>query len=109
MTLYQVLSIIGVPSLITSVIVYSMGSIRHKIYKEKAIRDGVLAILHNMLYKQGIEHIQNGEITFGDMKDYEYLYNAYHELGGNGTGTEIFNRVKNLKSKKGEHEEQDEN
>ena len=43
------------------------------------------------------------------MKDYEYLYNAYHELGGNGTGTEIFNRVKNLKSKKGEHEEQDEN
>ena len=35
-------------------------------------------------------------MTIEDMKDFEYLYNAYHALGGNGTGTEIYERVKNL-------------
>ena len=36
------------------------------------------------------------------MKNYEYLYNVYHELGGNGTGTEIYERVKKLKIKEGD-------
>ncbi len=29
----------------------------------------------------------------------EYLYRGYHALGGNGTGTELYERVKELKLK----------
>ena len=34
-----------------------------------------------------------------ELKEIEYIYNAYHSLGGNGTGTEIYNRVKKLEIK----------
>ena len=30
------------------------------------------------------------------LKNIEYLYNAYHALGGNGTGTELYQRVQKL-------------
>ena len=30
------------------------------------------------------------------MKNVEYLYDSYHDLGGNGTGTELYNRVNSL-------------
>ena len=32
---------------------------------------------------------------------FEHLYKAYHALGGNGTGTEIYKRVKELPMKQG--------
>ena len=30
------------------------------------------------------------------MRNLEYLYRSYHALGGNGTGTELYNRAKGL-------------
>ena len=55
-----------------------------------------MAILHNKIYTLGKQYIEQEYITLADLKDFEYLYNAYHKLGGNGTGTEIFERVKDL-------------
>lgn len=99
MTMYQVLSLLGLPSLIVSVVVFIINHIKFKLSSQKLIRDGVLAILHNKIYKLGQEYIAIGEITVADMRDFEYLYEAYHNLGGNGTGTEIYERVKELKIK----------
>lgn len=96
MTLYQFLSLIGFPSLMGAMALSIFNYVKSKSASNKLIKEGVLAILHNMVYRQGIDYIHEGEIDFDDMKDYEYLYNAYHELGGNGTGTEIYERVKNL-------------
>lgn len=56
----------------------------------------VIAILHNKIYTLGKQYIEREYVTIEDMKDFEYLYKAYHALGGNGTGTEIYERVKNL-------------
>lgn len=96
MTLYQLLSILGIPSLMTSFAVFILTLIKNKRSKYKTIEEGMRCILHNMVYNQGKDYISAGEITWEDMKDYEYLYNTYHELGGNGTGTEIYERVKDL-------------
>lgn len=96
MTLYQLLSVLGIPSLTTSLVVFVLTTIKNKHSKYRIIKDGMTCILHNMVYNQGKEYISAGKITVEDMKDYEYLYNTYHELGGNGTGTEIFERVKDL-------------
>lgn len=37
-----------------------------------------------------------GCISLEDFDDFEHLYRAYHALGGNGTGTEIYDRVRAL-------------
>lgn len=71
---------------------------RVKAYREeqKALKEGVLALLHDRLYQGCRYHIHNGQITDGEMSNMEYLYNGYHALGGNGTGTELFERIKKL-------------
>ena len=83
MTLYQILSLCGIPSLIGAIFVSAVNYVKLKNSSYKLIKDRVIAILHNKIYTLG------------------KLYKAYHTLGGNGTGTEIYKRVKELPMKQG--------
>lgn len=53
--------------------------------ENKAIKNGLLAILHDRLYQACTHYIEKG-----------YIYKSYHALGGNGTGTELYTRAKAL-------------
>lgn len=61
-----------------------------------AIREAVLALLHDRLYSLARYYLDRGWVTIQDLDNLEYLYTAYHALGGNGTGTELFERCKAL-------------
>ena len=71
-----------------------------KVKEAEYVKEGVLAMLHDRLFQAGRYYIAKNEITLDELKNVEYLYNGYHNLGGNGTGTEIWERVKNLPIKK---------
>lgn len=62
----------------------------------KALLDGVLAILHDRIYQACQFYLAQGYVDMAGLKNVEYLYRSYHALGGNGTGTELYNRVKAL-------------
>lgn len=96
MSTYQILSMVGIPSLCGAVLLSVFNHVKYKYSSNKLIREGVLAILHNKIYTLGKQYIDRGYITLEDLDDFEHLYKAYHALGGNGTGTEIYERVKNL-------------
>lgn len=64
--------------------------------KYKALLDGVLAILHDRIYQSCHHYLKLGYIDASGLKNLEYLYKSYHALGGNGTGTELYNRAKAL-------------
>ena len=64
--------------------------------KYKALLDGVLAILHDRIYQACQHYLALGYIDASGLKNLEYLYKSYHTLGGNGTGTELYNRAKAL-------------
>jgi len=64
--------------------------------EQTLLKEGVLALLHDRLYQGCKYHLKNGAITEAEMSNMEYLYKGYHALGGNGTGTELFHRVKDL-------------
>ena len=66
------------------------------VIKYKALLDGVLAILHDRIYQACQYYIKQGFIDTAGLKNIEYLYKSYHTLGGNGTGTELYNRAKSL-------------
>ena len=68
-----------------------------------AIKEGLLAILHDRLYQACTFYIAQGCIDTEGLKNIEYIYKAYHALGGNGTGTELYKRVKALDLEKEEH------
>ena len=64
--------------------------------ERKAVKEGLLAILHDRLYQACLHYISQGWIDDDGLKNLEYLYRSYHKLGGNGTGTELYNRAKAL-------------
>lgn len=64
--------------------------------ERESLKQGVLAMLHSQLYQTCRAHIAQKWITVEDMKEVEYLYRAYSNLGGNGTGTELYERCKKL-------------
>ena len=64
--------------------------------ERKAVKEGLLAIMHDRLYQSCTFYIKQGYIDMGGLKNLEYLYKSYHALGGNGTGTELYNRAKAL-------------
>lgn len=61
-----------------------------------AVKTGLIAILHDRLYQACKFYLKQGWIDDESLKNLEYLYNSYHALGGNGTGTELYNRAKAL-------------
>lgn len=71
--------------------------LKSKLSEEKAVREGVLAILHDRLYQACRFYLRRGHVDIESLKNVEYLYKAYHALGGNGTGTELYTRVRALK------------
>lgn len=72
------------------------GYLVKKVTEYKTIKDGLLAIMHDRLYQSCTYYIKQGHIDLDGLKNIEYLYKSYHALGGNGTGTELYNRVKAL-------------
>lgn len=68
--------------------------------KDKSIiKQGVVALLHNSLFRSCEDYLTRGEITTDELDNLEALYESYHSLGGNGTGTALYERCKNLKIK----------
>jgi len=80
----------------TTTVGYLYKRVKKEIEEQKLIKDGLLAILHDRLYQSCMYFIGRGEITVSALKNLEYLYEGYHTLGGNGTGTELYNTCKTL-------------
>ena len=72
------------------------GYLVKKVTEYKTIKDGLLAIMHDRLYQACTYYLDKGYIDMSGLKNLEYLYQSYHALGGNGTGTELYNRAKAL-------------
>lgn len=70
---------------------------KQELTTQKLLKEGMLAILHDRLYQLCTVYIERKSITVDELENLEYLYKSYHNLGGNGTGTALFNRCKNLK------------
>lgn len=82
---------------VTGVFGIAYRKIAIKVNEQEAMREGMLAILHDRIYQSCTYHLSQGTIDVQGLKNIEYLYKSYHDLGGNGTGTELYTRVTKLK------------
>ena len=102
MSLYQLLCLIGVQGLITTivsiVITKKMNKAERKAEKAhretEAIGQGVKALLRDRLL-QGYKHYVNdvGWADEDDRSNMENVYKQYHALGGNGTITKVHDEI----------------
>lgn len=70
---------------------------KQELTTQKLLKEGMIAMLHDRLYQLCTKFIEKGEITVDELENLEYIYKSYNNLGGNGTGTALFNRCKDLK------------
>lgn len=68
--------------------------------KLSALEISMKALSHDKIYKLTEEYIDRGWVSLDELDNLEYLYTAYRELGGNGTGEKRYNRVQALPVKK---------
>lgn len=64
--------------------------------RQRLIEKADLSILHERLFQKCENYIKDGSIRIPDLETVDGLYEAYHALGGNGTGTKLYHDVKNL-------------
>lgn len=64
--------------------------------EDRLTREGVIVTLHMRLYDLCQKCINQGYVTTEELKNAEDVYKTYHALGGNGTGTSLYNRIQKL-------------
>ena len=73
-----------------------VGKLRSKKTENDAVRDAMMALLHDRLYQACRHFIAQGWISLEDRDNLEYLYRPYKELGGNGTGEHLYHKCLSL-------------
>lgn len=87
----EVLVIIGAVLACNGFWTFITSTLDKKRKKRTPLENGVIAILHSTLFSKGKCYILRGSITTDELEDLTEMYNSYHNLGGNGTGTKIYN------------------
>lgn len=96
-----------VPSILLAVVSFFLGranKLLDKKDKQKedaentvdAMKDGICALLRVQLIEYHDKYMAEGKIPHYAMDNYSSMYDAYHTLGGNGTVTAMFERLKRL-------------
>lgn len=93
----------AVAPVVTAVLTALAWAVRHLWKRQKmqaaqqeAIKDGMLALMHDRIFAIYAECERKHYATVEEIRNLEYLYRPYHALGGNGTGTELYERVKKM-------------
>lgn len=77
----------------TSGLTFCIGWIVQRRKDTTAVKRGLRAILCDNILKEYGECVKRGSVPIYVMQNIESMYNAYHALGGNGSMTEIYQRL----------------
>ncbi len=77
--------------------------------EQEAIKDAVLSLSHDRIYaifqRSIARHKRTGKgLTLEERRNLEYLFKSYENLGGNGTGRELYERCMALPVEEKEEE-----
>ena len=64
--------------------------------RDRAMETGLRTLLRAELLEIHAKYVPLGYIPMGAMEEADRVYQAYHSLGGNGTGTKIYEELKAL-------------
>jgi hypothetical protein len=83
-------------ALIVAIIAWLIRKHRQKSAQYTVLREGILALLHDRLYRSCGFFISRGYCAVEDRRNLECLYSPYKMLGGDGTGDSLYNKCMDL-------------
>ena len=84
-----------VSSVVGAVVGALVTAIANKFKSSKAFEAGMRALLWRELKNIHAESMENGGMSVEDRRHLENVYSAYHNIGGNGTGTRLCEEAMN--------------
>ena len=88
-----------IPTLIGGILGFLSTKLKKNKKKEKAIEEGVQALLRNELIRRYREYETKGELTILDKENIEEMFTQYENLGGNGTVKQLMTELLQLPTK----------
>lgn len=91
--------------ILSAILIGWVKNLQNKLKKKQAEQDalnsGMIAILHDRLFEICTKYLSLGYIPVDESEEIldnaKMIYDAYHGIGGNGTGTAIYEKFENLK------------
>ena len=100
MTTYQIITIIGIPSifsaLITFIITFSGKTIKKLKQDNEAVKLGLQALLRSEMIKDWNKYSELGYAPIFARENFENCWKQYHSLGANGVMDNIHNEFMKL-------------
>lgn len=108
-TVWSIVAWLGIPTLVSGIptIVYrwSWKKVKKKLEDYKAVELGMRSLLRDRIvqaYNHSVHH--RGYCPIYEKENVTNMYEQYHNLGGNGTITELYEELMELPTQpKGEH------
>lgn len=88
-----------IPTSLGAVIGILSSRVRKDRAREKAVEEGVQALLRNELVRSYREYEKKGEMTILDKENIEGMFKQYENLGGNGTVKQLMTELMHLPTK----------
>lgn len=86
-----------VPTVLASILTYMVAKTKEASKSSRAMEKGMRSILRRELKIMHRHHVIKGEpISIDDKDEATEIYTAYHDLGGNGTGTHMYHDIMEL-------------
>lgn len=88
-----------IPTILGAIIGFISTKVKANSKKDKAIEEGVQALLRNELIRRYREYEDKGEMSILDKENMEAMFKQYENLGGNGTVKKMYKELLELPTK----------
>ena len=106
MTLFQILSLCGVPSFMVIAFTWLYKRIKQNNEETNAVKMGVQALLRAQMVSDYNRWSERGYAPIYARENFENCWEQYHRLNGNGFVTDLHDKFMELPTKKPKYSEQ---
>lgn len=96
MTIYQILCLLGIPSLVGSFVVYVMNRLKRERQELQAVKMGIQALLRAQMISDYNHYMEKGYAPIYARENFENCWKQYHSMGKNGVMDDIHDRFMSL-------------
>lgn len=96
MTIYQILCLFGVPSLVGGLVVYVLNRLKRERQELQAVKTGIQALLRAQMISDYNHYMEKGFAPIYARENFENCWKQYHNMGKNGVMDDIHDRFMSL-------------
>lgn len=101
MTVYQILTLVGVPSIVAGCLAYFWKRLKDNAKETAAVKMGVQALLRAGMIRDWEKYSEQGFAPIHVRDNFENCWKHYHALGVNGVMDDIHERFMQLPTERG--------